>query len=350
MPIIVRHTSAGDLGNLAVAAGHATGAAERRVRQEAYDQRFISEAIAASRARNTGPSYFERESAGHAAEAYATQRNQAQLDAAADATAAEREVGLARAAANVYEADAKFAADSLSARANADQIAHRRGMFQAAASMGPEALQAFLAEDAFATGKSPVPTGYLEGVAGTKGKGPDQKRDVSSFQRLAEGLITGGQAAQVLPYAGERDNTAFDPMNPEAKAPLSTKALETIAALQHTTGTMNQSELRALRAQLASAPATEEVKQGAIKVVDEALIQRQKMRDVEVSQVYDNVLRDVTQKITTDEKFAAMPRAEQRALVGAQVARTAASYGVSPSELERFLSNVNNTPAQPAPR
>lgn len=333
-------------------AGRATGLAERQAQQRQIDARFIDQAIQASHARNTGPGYFERESAGHAAEAYATQRNQAQLDAAADETAARREVGLAQASADIFREQARFASDAMQARAAADITAHRREQFKAAAAMGPEALQAFLAEDAFATGKSPVPAGYLEGASGTKGSGPDQRKDISQFQRGIEAMLSGGNAAGVLAYTGEKDLTAglgavppgADAAQVAAAAPLSERAMQTIAGLQHVTGTMDQTQLRALRANLAGAPASEELKSAALTIVDGALQQRQKMRDVEIGQVYDGVLRKATEAILTDEKFASLPRSQTRAAVGREAIRMAKSYGISPAELSDFLSRMNNTP------
>lgn len=351
MPIVVRRDSGRGLTDLAGIAGTAIGQAERFKRQQAYDQDFIQQAIRASNSRNAQPGYFERESEGAAAESRyntAIQQNQwAREDANARHDAefnAKLAIEQQEANTGEFSALAKFQKDQASAKANAELQAFRRSQFKAAAAQGPEALAAYLAEEEATAGRS-VPVGYLEQMGTSKGQGPDKRKHVSQFQADAEASIRAGSMGGILAWSGEREAPSpYGGSGPEQPGPLTEKAMQTIAALTHETGVMDLGQLKALRQQIAEGQVTPETKSAAMTVVDKALQQRQKMRDVEISQVFDTVISKATQAVMKSVPGApALEHKDLRKAVGREALDQCKKFGITPQEFMdwqgRYLSN-----------
>lgn len=352
MPIIVRRENPSDLLSLASQSGRAVGTAERRARQESFDQQFIHAAIQASAARNSGPGYFERESQGHAAESYARQDQADRVDLHRAKLADEHDLNQAKLDLEYDKLGTKGDVAAEKARAAQELTAFRREQFKSAAAQGPDALAAFLTQEAFATGKSSVPAGYVDAMKKKKGSGPDERKGVSNFQHSVEGQIQGGRANDVLGYAGQReeaDYSNFTPGGTVPQGPLSTKAMETISALEFSTGKMDKAQLEGLRRQIATGSLSQEVKSASMSVVDKALQQRSKMRDVEIAQVYDESMRRATEQVIHgfSSGAAPVPREQMRAKVGRAALDIARQYGISPAEFSDWVSRMNSAPTGP---
>lgn len=368
MPIIVQAGDSANILGLASATGKAVGQREAFQRQQQYDQQFISQAIAASQARSQLPGYFERESQGHAAEGFAIQeadarrgayenaRRDAQAQRADDRDYRQAQLDISRQLADAQSqtADTRSLGALLqdqqkqaSGQAAAEMQAFKRQQFEDAAGQGPESLAQFLAQEQFSEGKN-VPVDYFRAMNGrTRGStGPDQRKDVPQFQRDVEGQIGSGNVGNVLGYLDERQKA--DPTQPDAPRPLTQQGMQSVAALQHATGSMGLDQLRELRKQIVgNDQATDTLRHTALGIVDQSLTQRQKMRDVQIAQVYEQVIPKSTQAILASTPNAShLDRVSFNRSVGAEAIKQAEKFGISPAELDEYLSRQLSSPRE----
>lgn len=367
MPIIVQAGDSANILGLASATGKAVGQREAFQRQQQYDQQFISQAIAASQARSQLPGYFERESQGHAAEGFAIQeadarqgdyenaRRDAQAQRADDRDYRKAQLDISRQLADAQTQTAETRSlgallqdqqKEASGRAAAEMQAFNQQQFKNAAAQGPEALAQFLAQEQYSKGKN-VPVDYFRAMNGrTRGTGPDQRQNVPQFQRDVEGQIGSGNVGNVLGYLDERQKA--DPTQPDAPRPLTQQGMQSVAALQHAAGSMGLDQLRELRKQIVgNAQVTDTLRHTALGIVDQSLTQRQKMRDVQIAQVYEQVIPKSTQAILASTPNAShLDRVSFNRSVGAEAIKQAARFGISPEELGEYLSRRLSNPKE----
>lgn len=372
MPIIVRRDNPGDLAELSRQAGSAAGNAERAQRQQQIDAQFMNQALARSTGRSGGAygtnpgdyGYNENFGPGSGTEPAYRGRSRGGSSSAEDDSGVQTFVNEdARASAS---AQAQIDAEKAAARKQAETIAQKRQLFAQASQAGPDALAQFLAADSYATtGK--VPDGLIDKLApdvkaaGAQGSKAGQPRATGFQGQVGTALQSGNVSA--IGYLGEKKPATYDPSAPPGTAPVALpteRAIEAANALTQTVTSMAPAALKQLRGQIAAGPISAQAKTEALRIVDGQIEQTRKMRDVEIAQVYDDVISKASQAILAVKPGVPLaPRDQQRRTVGKRAMEIAKQYGISPAEFMDWISrqnsamdamqDANNPPAPPAP-